>query len=71
MNLEETGVLDLETKKLMETPRCGIKDELRNHRNRRFTLHRRKWNKTHLTWRFGNSFIIQSKISLKKFLNQA
>ena len=52
MNLPETGALDEATKKLMNSPRCGIKDERRGFTNKRFLIHGRQWEKNHLTWRF-------------------
>ena len=47
--LEETGYVDKKTKKLMETPRCGLPDNaynLNTRRKRRFTLQGTMWRKT-------------------------
>ncbi|XP_041818721.1 matrix metalloproteinase-17 [Chelmon rostratus] len=56
--VQETGVLDSETLKLMSTPRCslpdivGSEDMLRKRRRRRkrYALSGLKWHKTDLTW---------------------
>ncbi|KAI9536687.1 hypothetical protein NQZ68_031762 [Dissostichus eleginoides] len=55
--IQETGVLDSETLKLMSTPRCslpdiiGNEDRLRRRRRRkRYALSGLKWDKTDLTW---------------------
>jgi len=53
-----SGILDEATRKLMETPRCGMKDVSRNHigvkRKRRYTLQGSKWFKEDLTWKLVN-----------------
>ncbi|XP_073345072.1 matrix metalloproteinase-17 [Pagrus major] len=54
--VQETGVLDSETIKLMSTPRCslpdivGSEDMLRRRRRKRYALSGLKWHKTDLTW---------------------
>ncbi|KAM8730471.1 matrix metalloproteinase-17 [Acanthopagrus schlegelii] len=54
--VQETGVLDQETLKLMSTPRCslpdivGSEDMLRRRRRKRYALSGLKWHKTDLTW---------------------
>uniref|UniRef100_A0A8C5N8E7 Matrix metalloproteinase-17-like n=1 Tax=Gouania willdenowi TaxID=441366 RepID=A0A8C5N8E7_GOUWI len=54
--LRETGVLDDETLKLMDTPRCslpdivGSEDMLKRRRKKRYALSGLKWHKTDLTW---------------------
>ncbi|KAF3853533.1 hypothetical protein F7725_014221, partial [Dissostichus mawsoni] len=54
--VQETGVLDSETLKLMSTPRCslpdiiGNEDRLRRRRRKRYALSGLKWDKTDLTW---------------------
>ncbi|KAM9837712.1 matrix metalloproteinase-25 [Aulostomus maculatus] len=55
--VQETGVLDSETLKLMSTPRCslpdivGSEDRLKKRRRRkRYALSGLKWHKTDLTW---------------------
>jgi hypothetical protein len=54
-NIEETGVLDDATKKLLRQPRCGNPDfEIINNgakRHRRYALGPSKWQKLHLTWK--------------------
>jgi len=44
--LEETGILDMETQKLMKTPRCGMDDRVAN-----FVAQGNKWRKLELTYR--------------------
>ena len=46
--LKETGRIDKDTKKLIETPRCGLPDMSRhmNTRKRRYTLQGSRWHKT-------------------------
>ena len=46
--LPETGKLDSETVTLMNTPRCGSKDDTAE-----FSLHGSKWQKKHLTYRIS------------------
>ncbi|TNN54272.1 Matrix metalloproteinase-25 [Liparis tanakae] len=53
--VQESGVLDTETLKLMSTPRCSLPDVLGNEdmlrkRRRRYALSGLKWHKTDLTW---------------------
>ncbi|KAK5905884.1 hypothetical protein CgunFtcFv8_001800 [Champsocephalus gunnari] len=53
--VQETGVLDNETLKLMSTPRCSIPDIIGNEdrlrrRRKRYALSGLKWHKTDLTW---------------------
>lgn len=38
--------------KLINKPRCGVHDDIRNHkRQKRFDLLGDKWHKHHITWR--------------------
>nr|UCR17088.1 matrix metalloproteinase-25 [Lateolabrax japonicus] len=57
--VQETGVLDSETLKLMSTPRCSLPDVVgsedmlrrrRRRRRKRYALSGLKWHKTDLTW---------------------
>ncbi|KAK5850778.1 hypothetical protein PBY51_001625 [Eleginops maclovinus] len=57
--VQETGVLDNETLKLMSTPRCSLPDivgnedmlrKRRRRRRKRYALSGLKWHKTDLTW---------------------
>ncbi|KAM8837217.1 matrix metalloproteinase-17 isoform 2-T2 [Spinachia spinachia] len=55
--VQESGVLDAETLKLMSTPRCSVPDIVGNEdmlkkrrRRRRYALSGLKWHKTELTW---------------------
>ncbi|XP_053270467.1 matrix metalloproteinase-17 [Pleuronectes platessa] len=54
--VQETGVLDSATLKLISTPRCslpdivGSEDMLRKRRRKRYALTGLKWHKTDLTW---------------------
>ncbi|XP_054454872.1 matrix metalloproteinase-17 [Anoplopoma fimbria] len=56
--VQETGVLDNETLKLMSTPRCSLPDIVGNEdmlrrkrrRRKRYALSGLKWHKTDLTW---------------------
>ncbi|XP_014830303.1 PREDICTED: matrix metalloproteinase-17-like [Poecilia mexicana] len=55
--IQETGLIDSETLKLMSTPRCSLPDivggeEMRRRRRRRkrYALSGLKWHKTDLTW---------------------
>ncbi|AWP17622.1 putative matrix metalloproteinase-25-like [Scophthalmus maximus] len=55
--VQETGVLDSETIKLMSTPRCSLPDIVgsedmlkRRRRRKRYALSGLKWDKTDLTW---------------------
>ncbi|XP_023145603.2 matrix metalloproteinase-17 [Amphiprion ocellaris] len=54
--IQETGVIDSETVKLMSTPRCSLPDivgrmDLRRRRRRkRYALSGLRWHKTDLTW---------------------
>ncbi|XP_039992199.1 matrix metalloproteinase-25 [Xiphias gladius] len=55
--VQETGVLDGETLKLMSTPRCSLPDIVgsedmlkRRRRRKRYALSGLKWHKTDLTW---------------------
>ncbi|XP_070845955.1 matrix metalloproteinase-25 isoform X2 [Chaetodon trifascialis] len=55
--VQETGVLDSETLKLMSTPRCSLPDIVagedmlrRRRRRKRYALSGLKWHKTDLTW---------------------
>ncbi|KAM6897959.1 matrix metalloproteinase-25 [Lycodopsis pacificus] len=56
--VQETGVLDKETLKLMSTPRCSLPDFVgnedmlrrRRRRRKRYALSGLKWHKTDLTW---------------------
>uniref|UniRef100_A0A671YEG7 Matrix metallopeptidase 25b n=1 Tax=Sparus aurata TaxID=8175 RepID=A0A671YEG7_SPAAU len=56
--VQETGVLDHETLKLMSTPRCSLPDIVgsedmrrrRRRRRKRYALSGLKWHKTDLTW---------------------
>ncbi|KAL6095105.1 mmp25 [Pungitius sinensis] len=55
--VQESGVLDAETLKLMSTPRCSLPDIVgneemlkRRRRRRRYALSGLKWHKTELTW---------------------
>ncbi|XP_044193776.1 matrix metalloproteinase-25 [Thunnus albacares] len=54
--IQETGVLDSETLKLMVMPRCslpdivGSEDMLKRRRKKRYALTGLKWHKTDLTW---------------------
>ena len=50
--LNETGILDAATKNMISKPRCGLKDERRKSRSKRYIIKGQKWEKTHLTWRF-------------------
>lgn len=53
--LEATGEVDGPTKRLLQTPRCGVEDRpdpmYTNTRQKRYTLQGLKWNYTNLTWR--------------------
>lgn len=52
-----TGKFDAETKKLVQTPRCGMPDiskTLKTKRKRRFTLQGSRWSKNKLTWKLEN-----------------
>lgn len=46
--LNITGVLNNETRTMMEKPRCGVKDI--NNENRRYKLYETKWDKKSLTY---------------------
>lgn len=54
--IQETGVIDSETLKLMSTPRCSLPDIvervdlLRRRRRKRYALSGLRWHKTDLTW---------------------
>ncbi|XP_076008086.1 matrix metalloproteinase-17 isoform X2 [Genypterus blacodes] len=59
--VNETGVLDSETLKLMSTPRCSLPDIVgsddmmkRRRRRKRYALSGLKWHKTELTWSVHN-----------------
>ena len=57
-NLKETGVLDSDTLKRIEAPRCGVKDEIQvpqkkihsKSRRKRFTLQGSKWPHHNITY---------------------
>ena len=42
--LKETGVIDEETKNLMNSERCGLPD-VQSHRVKRYVIHKTKWPK--------------------------
>ncbi|KAM4526131.1 matrix metalloproteinase-17 [Fundulus diaphanus] len=55
--IQETGLIDSETLKLMSTPRCSLPDVVggedmrrRRRRRKRYALSGLKWHKTDLTW---------------------
>nr|XP_040032138.1 matrix metalloproteinase-25 [Gasterosteus aculeatus aculeatus] len=55
--VQESGILDAQTLKLMSTPRCSLPDIVgtedmlkRRRRRRRYALSGLKWHKTELTW---------------------
>ncbi|MEQ2218509.1 hypothetical protein XENOCAPTIV_004176, partial [Xenoophorus captivus] len=55
--IQETGLIDSETLKLMSTPRCSLPDIVggedmrrRKRRRKRYALSGLKWHKTDLTW---------------------
>ncbi|XP_058477698.1 matrix metalloproteinase-25 [Solea solea] len=60
--IQETGVIDSETLKLMSTPRCSLPDivgsedmlKKRRRRRKRYALSGLKWHKTELTWSLHN-----------------
>lgn len=56
--INETGLVDAETKKKMEMPRCGVPDEVGMtsavRRRRRYATQGSKWWKTSLTYRINN-----------------
>jgi len=55
--IPETGVMDEQTKKLINTPRCGLPDfgpSDNAKRKRRFTLQGSTWKKFNLSWRLTN-----------------
>eukprot|EP00795_Rhopilema_esculentum_P007838 gene7838-13715_t len=56
--LPETGVLNEETKKIMQSPRCGMADFAPTDnvkRKRRYKKQGKIWNKRNLTWAIANS----------------
>jgi hypothetical protein len=49
--LEETGVLDEKTIKLMSSPRCGVKDVMSGReREKRFIIGSKNWEKRQITY---------------------
>ncbi|XP_053722589.1 matrix metalloproteinase-17 [Synchiropus splendidus] len=59
--VQETGVLDSDTLRLMSTPRCSLPDIVgsedmlrRKRRRKRYALSGLKWHKTDLTWSIHN-----------------
>ena len=52
-NINQTGLIDEETIKLMKRKRCGIADiiDMKKHRVKRYSLQGSKWPTTNLTWR--------------------
>lgn len=60
-NINETGVIDEVTSKLMRTPRCGLPDNinldfsatnrLSRRRHKRYIIQGSKWSSTSITWR--------------------
>ena len=56
-NIPETGVMDAQTRELINTPRCGLPDfgpSDNARRKRRFTLQGSTWKKFKLSWRLTN-----------------
>ena len=56
-NIPETGVMDEQTKELLQTPRCGLPDfgpSDNAKRKRRFTLQGSTWKKFNLSWSLTN-----------------
>ena len=55
--INQTGVVDEHTMKMIEMPRCGVKDTVgqgaHQRRRKRFALQGSKWSKTRLTWSIG------------------
>merc|ERR1711922_48475 len=53
--INQTGILDEQTAKLMDTPRCGVRDIIghgaTSRRKKRYALQGGKWRVTDLTWR--------------------
>ena len=57
-NIPETGVMDEQTRKFMNTPRCGVPDfgpSDNARRKRRFVLQGSTWKKRKLSWRLTNN----------------
>ncbi|RZC33595.1 matrix metalloproteinase-25, partial [Asbolus verrucosus] len=52
--IEETGILDNATLKLMSSPRCGVPDIIRGKRIKRFNLGSKGWNKRKITYFIAN-----------------
>ncbi|XP_056325845.1 matrix metalloproteinase-25 [Danio aesculapii] len=58
--VKETGKLDSDTLKLMNTPRCslpdiiGIEDKLKKRRRKRYATTGLRWTKSDITWSFQN-----------------
>nr|XP_023026184.1 matrix metalloproteinase-2-like [Leptinotarsa decemlineata] len=52
--IEETGVFDNATLKLMSSPRCGVPDIIRSSRQKRFVLGPSGWEKRNLTYYLAN-----------------
>lgn len=74
--LNQTGVIDEETKRMMKTPRCGHPDKLendQNNRKRRYALQGSKWPKSNIRFKIAKYPVygLMSKKEINEELKRA